>query len=64
MAGGDFFIQPHQFDPEWDPKGEAPEEVQTLCLQQDISEWLVYLYNVSLFVCVVTFTTVKLMANS
>ena len=53
-----------QFDPEWDPEGEAPEEVQTLWLQQDVSEWLVCLYNVSLFVCVVTFTTMKLMANS
>ena len=45
-------------------EGEAPEEVQTLWLQQDVSEWLVCLYNVSLFVCVVTVTTMKLMANS
>ena len=64
VARGDFFVQPNQFDPEWDPEGEAPEEVQTLRLQQDVSEWLVCLNNVSLFVCVVTFTTTKLMANS
>ena len=32
----DFFVQPNQFDPEWDPEGEAPEEVQTLWLQQDV----------------------------
>ena len=49
MAREDFFIQPNQFDPEWDPEGEAPEEVQTLWLQQDVSEWLVCLNNVSLF---------------
>ena len=35
----------------------SPEEVQTLRLQQDVSEWLVCLNNVSLFVCVVTVTT-------
>ena len=57
MTRGDFFVQPNQFDPESDPEGEAPEEVQTLWLQQDVSEWLVCLYNVSLFVCVVTVTT-------
>ena len=57
MARGDAFIQPYQFDPESEPEGEAPEEVQTLQLQQDISEWLVCLNNVSLFVCVVTVTT-------
>ena len=57
MACGDFFIQTYQFDPESDSEGEAPEEVQTLWLQQDVSEWLVCLYNVSLFVCVVTVTT-------
>ena len=57
MACRDFFFQPYQFDPEWDPEGEAPEEVQTLWLQQDVSEWLVCLNNVSLFVCVVTVTT-------
>ena len=60
----EFFIQPNLFDPEWDPEGEAAEEVQTLWLQQDVSEWLVCLYNVSLFICVVTVTTMKLMANS
>ena len=49
---------------EWDPEGEAPEEIQTLRLQQDVSEWLVCLNNVSLVVCVVTVTTMKLMANS
>ena len=49
------FNQPYQFDPESDPEGEAPEEAQTL--QQDMSEWLVCLNNVSLFVCVVTVTT-------
>ena len=65
MARLDFFlVQPNQFDPEWDPEGEAPEEVQTLWLQQDVSEWLVCLNNVSLFVCVVTVTAMKLMANS
>ena len=53
----DAFVLPYQFDPESDPEGEAPEEVQTLWLQQDVSEWLVCLYNVSLFVCVVTVTT-------
>ena len=36
-------VQPYQFDPESDPGGEAPEEVQTLLLQQDVSEWLVCL---------------------
>ena len=57
VAHRDAVVQPNQFDPEWDPEGEAPEEVQTLWLQQDVSEWLVCLYNVSLFVCVVTVTT-------
>ena len=56
MAHGDVFIQPYQFDPESDPEEEAPEEVQTLWLQQDVSEWLVCLNDVSLFVCVVTVT--------
>ena len=41
MARRDLFVQPNQFDPEWDPEGEAPEEVQSLWLQQDVSEWLV-----------------------
>ena len=56
MACRDFFFQPYQFDPEWDPEGEAPEEEETLWLQQDVSEWLMCLNNVSLFVCVVTVT--------
>ena len=54
MARRDAVVQPHQFDPESVPEGEAPEEIQTLRLQQDVSEWLVCLNNVSLFVCVVT----------
>ena len=29
MARRDAVIQPYQFDPELDPEGEAPEEVQT-----------------------------------
>ena len=37
----DAVIQPYQFDPELDPEGEAPEEIQVIRLQQDISEWLV-----------------------
>ena len=55
VACRDFFLQQYQFDSESDPEGEASEEVQTLWLQQDISEWLVCLYNVRLFICVVTF---------
>ena len=55
MARRDLFVQPYQFDPESDPEGEAPKEVQTLRLQQDVSEWLVCL-NVSSFICVVTVT--------
>ena len=51
MARRDAFIQPHQFDPESDPEREAPEELQTLRLQQAVSEWLVCLNNVSLFAC-------------
>ena len=31
-------IQLNQFDPELDPEGEAPEEIKTLQLQQDVSE--------------------------
>ena len=50
-------IQPYQFDPKSDPEGEAAEEIQTLWLRQDVSEWLVCLNSVSLFVCVVTVTT-------
>ena len=49
-------VQPYQFDPESDLEGEAPEVVQTLWLQQDVSKWLVCLNNVSLYVCVVTVT--------
>ena len=48
QTGMDAVVQPYQFDPESDPEGEAPEEVQTLRLQQDFSEWLVCLNNVSL----------------
>ena len=58
MARLDTFVQSYQFDPESFPEGEATEEIQTLRLQQDISEWLVCLNNVSLFVCVVTVTTI------
>ena len=57
MARGDAVVQPYQFDPKLDPEGEAPEEIQTLLLQQNVSEWLVFLNIVSLFVCVVTVTT-------
>ena len=49
MACRDAVVQPFQFDPESDPEGEVPEEIQTLRLQQDISEWLVCQNNVSLF---------------
>ena len=56
MALRDAVIQQNQFDPESDPEGEAREEIQTLRLQQDVSQWLVCLNNVSLFVCVVTVT--------
>ena len=56
MARRDFFVHPYQFDPESDTDRGAPEKVQTLRLQQDVSEWLVSLNNVSLFVCVVTVT--------
>ena len=43
MARWDAVVQPNQFDPELDPEGEATEEVQTLRLQQDVSEWLILL---------------------
>ena len=62
MARQDAFVQPYQFDPESDPEGDAPEEVQSL--QQDVSKWLVHLNNVSLSVCVVTVAAIQLMANS
>ena len=39
MSHQDAVTQLFQFDPESDPEGEAPEEVQTLRLQQDVSEW-------------------------
>ncbi len=60
MARRSAVVQPYQFDPESDPEGEAPEEIQTLRLQQDVSEWLVtnimclYILLFTLFVCVVT----------
>ena len=57
MARRDAVIHPNECDPESDPEGEAPEEIQTLRLQQDVSEWLVCLNNVSLFICVVTLIT-------
>ena len=54
----DAVVQPYKFDPESDPDVETPEEVQTLWLQQNVSEWLVCLNMLlSLFVCDVTFTT-------
>ena len=57
MARGDAVVQPYQFDPESDPEGEAPEEIPTLQLQQDVSGWLVCLNMLlSLFTCVVTVT--------
>ena len=49
MAHGGAFVQPYLFDPASDLKGEAPEQIQTLQMQQDVSEWLVCLNNVSLF---------------
>ena len=48
MAHWDVVVKPYQFDPESDPEGEAPEEMQTLRLQQDNSEWLVCL-NIVIF---------------
>ena len=38
MARQDAVVQLYQFDPESDPEGEAPEEIPTLRLQQDVSE--------------------------
>ena len=43
MARRDAVVQPYQCDPEPDPEGEVPEEIQTLQLQQDLSEWFVCL---------------------
>ena len=58
MARQDAAVQLYQFDPESDPEGVAPEEIQTLQLQQDISEWWVCLNMLLSFLeCVVTFTT-------
>ena len=58
MARRDAVVQPYQFDPESDPEGEAPEEIQTLQLQQDVSEWLLCLnMSLSLFIRVATFST-------
>ena len=58
MARRDAVVQLNQSDPESDPEGEAPEVIQTLRLQQDVSEWLVCLNMLlSLFVCAVTVTT-------
>lgn len=60
MARSSAVVQPYQFDPESDPEGEAPEEIRTLRLQQDVSEWLVTnimcldISVFTLFVCVVT----------
>ena len=57
VACANDFVQPYQFDSESDPEGEAPKEVQTLRLQQDVSDWLVCLNMLlSFFVCVVTVT--------
>ena len=42
MTSQDALVKPYQFDPESDPEGEAPEEIETLRLQQDVSEWLPY----------------------
>ena len=38
MPHQDAVAQLYQFDPESDPEGEAAEEIQTLQLQQDVSE--------------------------
>lgn len=60
MALSSAVVQPYQFDPESDPEGEAPEEIRTLRLQQDVSEWLVTnimcldITAFTLIVCVVT----------
>ena len=63
MVLRDAVVQPYQFDPELDPEGEAPEEIQTLRLQQDVSEWLVCLNMLlGLLVCV-TFTTMYLVTS-
>ena len=43
VARRNALVHPYQFDPELYAEGEAPEEVQTLRLQQDVSEWFVCL---------------------
>ena len=50
-ARRDAVVQPYRFEPESDPEGEAPEEywLLTLQLQQDASERLMCLNNISLF---------------
>ena len=55
VARREAVVQPYQFDPELDPEGEAPEEVQTLRLQQDVSEWCVCIM-LCVFCCSVTET--------
>ena len=58
IAHQDTVVQPYQSDPELDPDREAPEEIKTQRLQQDVYEWLVCLKMLlSLFVCVGTVTT-------
>ena len=50
MARGDAFVQPYQFDPESDPEGEAPEEVQRkLCLSptQSPNTWTLFASSLS-----------------
>ncbi|XP_056435161.1 P2X purinoceptor 7-like [Gadus chalcogrammus] len=39
MARRNPVVEAFQFDPESDPDSEAPEEVDTQRLQQDVSEW-------------------------
>ncbi|KAG7234324.1 hypothetical protein INR49_005080 [Caranx melampygus] len=56
MARRDAVVQPYQFDPEWDPEGEAPEERQALRLQQDVTEWLPDAYRRSMRRCHVRLT--------
>ena len=54
MARGDAAVQPYQFDPESDPEGEAPPDSVAAAGH---FRMLVCLNNVSLFICVVTVTT-------
>ena len=46
MAHREVFIQQYQFDPELDPEGELLKKYR-LRLQQDVSEWLVCLNDVT-----------------